>query len=123
MTQRALAERRLESRYPTQDMRVCVRAKGRLQKCNGVALDFNRHGLSLLLEHDLPLHKTIYVSIEAEGIKLQEIIAVVHSCVAWEDKFRCGLQFRTHSPLQMDQCLVEQTLMRLESQFRMPDAD
>ena len=135
MSNLALAERRSKPRYPTRGLLVTLRRKGRLAKLSGIAKDFNRHGIALLLDQPLPKETIVYVSLcysgnvqssqtQAEGhgaepaAGLDNVIGVVHNCISQEDGYRCGIQFRTQSHMQLDQLQVEQRLQELETQFR-----
>lgn len=114
----ALAERRTTPRYDSDGMMVGVRRKGRLALLQGPAHDFNRHGLALVLDQPLPKDATVYVSLHAGEVKLDNIIGVVHNCIALEQGYRCGIQFRTYSDLQFDQDVTSASLTELEARFK-----
>ena len=54
---------------------------------------------------------------------VDNIIGVVHNCIAQQDGFRCGIQFRTRSELQFDKDLVENVLFDLELAFGYGEAE
>ena len=118
MSNFAFAERRSRPRYPGDGLWVSVRKKGRLAQIEGIAQDFNRHGLALLLDQPLPKDSTVYVSLHNGELKLDNVIGVVHNCISLRTGYRCGIQFRTCSNLQMDQAFTEQELVILETRFR-----
>ncbi len=113
----ALAERRSKPRYPTDGLLVCVRKKGRLGYLEGLAQDFNRHGLALLMDQPLPKDATVYVSLTCHDIRLDNVIGIVHNCIGLADGYRCGIQFRTWSDLQLDRAPTEAELVVLEERF------
>ena len=50
---------------------------------------------------------------------MDNVIGVVHNCIGIADGYRCGIQFRTCSDLQLDQEITEQDLCELEARFEM----
>lgn len=113
----ALAERRSKPRYPTDGLLVCVRKKGRLSHLEGLAQDFNRHGLALMMDQPLPKDATVYVSLTCRDIRLDNVIGIVHNCIGLANGYRCGIQFRTCSDLQLDRAPTEAELVVLEERF------
>ena len=118
MSNFAFAERRNRPRYPGDGLWVSVRKKGRLAQIEGLAQDFNRHGLALLVDQPLPKDSTVYVSLYSAELKLDNVIGVVHNCTSLRTGYRCGIQFRTCSHLQMDQAFTEQELEALEAHYK-----
>ena len=112
------AERRLEPRFPTDDLVVGVRVKGRLARLEGVAIDFNRHGLALVLDQPIRKDATVYIDLNNGDTHLDHVVGVVHNCTSLEFGYRAGVQFRTQCALQHDQASIEQTLTILESRFK-----
>ncbi|NOX51857.1 MAG: hypothetical protein GXP16_15170 [Gammaproteobacteria bacterium] len=129
----ALAERRSTSRLQVEGLVVGVRMKGRLTLLQGIAQDFNRHGLAVILDQPLPKEATVFISLHcvfvdpkkvdpnnsasSTAIKVENIIGVVHNCSAQTTGFRCGIQFRITSELQCDKREIERSLLNLESYF------
>jgi len=113
----ALAERRTTTRFESDGMIVSVRRKGRLGQLQGPAHDFNRYGLALVLDQPLAKEATVYVSLHAGETKLDNVIGVVHNCIALTSGYRCGIQFRTSSGLQLDQVSTFESLCLLEAYF------
>ena len=118
MPQFALAERRSKPRYPTDGLLVCVRRKGRLGLLEGLAQDFNRHGVAMLVDQPIPKNTKLYVSLLSGDTKLDNVIGIVHNCIALTDGYRCGIRFRTNSELQLDKELTEHELTILEARFK-----
>jgi PilZ domain-containing protein len=114
----AFAERRSRPRFPSDGLLVCVRKKGRLGRLEGLAQNFNRHGLAMVVDQPLPKDSTVYLSLFTSDIKLDNVIGVVHNCTSTQAGYRCGIQFRIHSNLQMDQALIEHELTILEARFK-----
>ncbi|MBT7335314.1 MAG: hypothetical protein HN856_13130 [Gammaproteobacteria bacterium] len=110
-------ERRRLQRLPSESLLVSVRKKGYLTRIQGQCLNFNRYGLALILPVSLPKDRVITLSLRLPELQVGPVIGVVHSCIKFEEAYRCGIQFRTGSPLQPDQADVERGLAMLESQF------
>ena len=113
-----LTERRNTPRYPSDGLLVSVRRKGRLGHLAGLAHDFNRHGLALIIDQPLPKEATSYVSLISGDMKVDDVISVVHNCIALPTGYRCGIQFRICSELQRDQGLTEKKLGMFEARFK-----
>ena len=122
MSNVALAERRSSPRFPSDGLLVSVRRKGRLGRMEGMAQDFNRHGVAMVVPQSLPKDATVYLSLFNGAIRVDNIVGVVHNCTALTQGFRCGIQFRTCSNLQLDRELTEHELATMESQFQKPSA-
>lgn len=118
MPQFALAERRSKPRYPTDGLLVSVRRKGRLGLLEGLAQDFNRHGVALLVDQPLRKDTKLYVSLISGDMKVDNVIGIVHNCIALTDGYRCGIQFRTNSELQLDKEMTAHALVILEARFK-----
>ena len=117
MAHSMFAERRALPRLPAEHMLVRVRRKGRIGRIEGIAKDYNRHGIGLVLDKPIPKDTTVYISMASGGQRLENVIGVVHNCLAVDGGYRCGIQFRTTSHLQMDRCAIEQALTQLEQTF------
>ncbi len=118
MSNVALAERRSSPRFPSDGLLVSVRRKGRLARIEGMAQDFNRFGVAMVVPQSLPKDTTVFVSLFNGVIRVDNIVGVVHNCMALNQGFRCGIQFRTCSNLQLDRELTENELATMESQFQ-----
>jgi len=99
-------------------MRATLRAKGRWGKTEVSVIDFNRHGMSILVDRPLEAPKGVRLCLELDELKLQDLYAVIHNCRSTEahgmKSFRLGVQFRTDATDQFDRTEVEQTLAALE---------
>jgi hypothetical protein len=113
----AFAERRSHPRIPTDGLLVSVRRKGRLTRLEGMAQDFNRFGLAMIIDQPLPKDSTVFLSLTSCAAKIENIIGVVHNCTSLTHGYRCGVQFRTASELQYDQRHIEENLRALEKHF------
>ena len=106
-------DRRTLPRF-TGDMKVSLRQRGRIARTPSTVVDFNRFGIALLTHDPLEKSKPIFLTLECNGVQLDNVVGVVHNCIAQGDDYRCGIQFRTRSTLQFDKNLVERTLQQLE---------
>jgi hypothetical protein len=107
-------ERRIHPRFDGREMRATVRQRGRIARSESTVVDFNRFGIALLTRRRLPKNKPIFLNLECHGIRLDNVVGVVHNCIDQAGEYRCGIQFRTRSELQLDQRQVEEALLRLE---------
>ena len=117
MPEIANAERRRKKRFDVDGLIVSVRQKGRLARLIGAAEDFNRHGVALVIDQPLGKDTLVYLSIRSAYAKIDNIIGIVHNCISQKAGYRCGIQFRTHSPLQDDGREIERLLGELEENF------
>ena len=113
----APAERRLKDRYPADGLVVSVRKKGGLLHLQGLATDFNRHGIALLLKQALVKDSKVYISLTLGDIQVQNVVGIVHNCLALKEGYRCGIQFRTASNQQAEQTETNIRLRILENRF------
>ncbi|XOV81815.1 MAG: PilZ domain-containing protein [bacterium] len=113
----ALAERRFKTRYPADGLTVSVRRKGRLLQLRGLATDFNRHGIALLLNEPLAKDLQVYISLGCGDTQVHNVVGIVHNCVALAHGYRCGIQFRTSSTDQAEQTETNLRLRLLEDQY------
>ena len=121
--QRAPSDRRTLPRFTGDELQVALRQRGRLSRTAASVLDFNRFGIAVLIREPLPKEKQIFLSLRYREVYLDNVIGVVHNCIAQQDGFRCGIQFRTRSELQFDKDLVENALFDLELAFGCGDAE
>ena len=112
----AYENRRKSPRHEADALQVTIRRKGRLGRLTGMAIDYNRHGLAVLLDQPLSKDATVYLSLSTAQAKVDNVIGVVHNCIGQELGYRCGIQFRTASPLQSDRNAIEEQLTLLEAQ-------
>ncbi len=96
---------------------VSVRRKGRLGRLTGMAIDFNRHGLGLVLDQPLPKDAIVFLSITGATLQVNNVIGVVHNCTSIDVGYRSGIQFRTTSEFRDDQDAIENQLNMLEEIF------
>ena len=117
------ADRRNRRRLEADGLLISLRRKGRLGRLTGMALDYNRHGVGLVLDQPLPKDATVYLSITGRNVHVNNVIGIVHNCISHELGFRCGIQFRTTSGLQSDQQSIQAQLISLESVFTDAEQD
>ena len=60
---------------------------------------------------------TVYVTLFNGSRRVDNIVGVVHNCTLLGKAYRCGIQFRTWSELQMDQEATEIELVAMEAYF------
>ena len=112
------SERRTQPRFACSSMRATLRANGRWGKTEVTVIDFNRHGMSILVDQPLEAPKGLRLCLELEELRLQDLHAVIHNCRSTEahgmKSFRVGVRFRTEATDQFDRSQVEQTLAALE---------
>ncbi|MCZ6889396.1 MAG: hypothetical protein O7H39_12945 [Gammaproteobacteria bacterium] len=124
-------DRRGLPRRPSEDLVVTLRAKGSISSFGATAVDFNRNGVTVVLDRPLPRDTQMFVAIRGHDVKIEQIVGVVHNCRRNTDPtntsdtsdasdagctggYRCGIRFRTQSPQQFDRELVDKTLIILE---------
>lgn len=113
----ANSDRRTFPRFNGRDLEVGLRPRGRLSRIPVTVLDFNRFGIAVLLAEPLQKEKQIFLTLKCGELHLDNVIGVVHNCIAQRDGYRCGIQFRTRSDLQFDKDQVETALLLLEGGF------
>ena len=133
-------DRRGLPRRSCEDLVVTLRAKGSISSFGATAVDFNRNGVSVVLDRPLPRDTQLFVAIREHDVKIEQIVGVVHICrrntgpaltsdpsdtsatsatsdtsdAGYTGGYRCGIRFRTQSPQQFDRELVDKTLIILE---------
>ena len=108
-------ERRATPRFDGQELAITVRQKGRINRIASQAVDFSRFGVAVLTNEPLDKHKPVFISLRCGALRLENVVGVVHNCLAQDGQYRCGIQFRTQSTLQFDKTQVERTLLGLEA--------
>ncbi len=112
---RTTQDRRTRQRFEGHDLEVGLRQRGRLSHTPATVLDFNRFGIAVLVCEPLEKEKQIFLTLRCGELHLDNVIGVVHNCIAQRDGYRCGIQFRTRSDLQFDKDQVENALALLEA--------
>jgi hypothetical protein len=108
-------ERRHSPRFDGSQVAVVLRPRGRLAAVAAHAVDFNRHGIAVHTPVPLTKDRLVYLSLRCGGIRVDNLVGVVHNCVRQGSKFRSGIRFRPTSGLQHDKRQVEEVLAFLES--------
>ena len=87
------SERRTQPRFACTSMRATLRAKGRWGKTEVTVIDFNRHGMSILVDRPIEAPKGLCLCLELDDLKLANVHAVIHNCRSTEShgmkSFRC----------------------------------
>ncbi len=116
-------ERRSLQRYPAVDMRASISVRFRLGTQQGDVVDFNRFGVTMLLPRPVPVNKPLFVTLKYAGVRLDSIVGAAHHCrFTPEGRFRCGIRFRTNSPIQLDRDEIEAQLHAFEQELARADA-
>ena len=87
-------------------------------RLQGIAVDFSRHGVGIVIDQPLPKDALVYLTITGKSQHIDNIVGIVHNCTSQAQGYRCGIQFRTTSALQDDQDFVESGLDLLEAEFK-----
>ncbi len=108
-------ERRTFERFPVSEMRASISLRHRIGSHHGDVIDFNRLGITVVLRRPIPVNKPLYVTLRQGATRLDAIVGAAHHCrfdaSGW---FRCGIRFRTNSPIQLDRDEIERNLLALE---------
>ena len=111
------SDRRTLPRLIGRGLAVSLRQRGRLGRTSVTVLDFNRFGIAVLVAEPLDKEKQIFLSLKCGDVRLDNVIGVVHNCIAHDNGYRCGIQFRTRSDLQFDKDQVERALLVIEAEL------
>lgn len=107
-------DRRAWPRLDASPLTASLRVRGGLIHRRVVALDFNRYGIALRCAQPLERDRRVYLTLCCAEVQVQNVVGVVHNCLALGGAFRCGIRFRPGSALQLDRLRVEDQLARLE---------
>lgn len=89
--------------------------QNRLGSHQGHVLDFNRFGVTVALRRPIPVNKPLFVTLKYRESRLDAIVGAAHHCrFDATGAFRCGIRFRTNSPIQLDRDEIELQLETLE---------
>lgn len=114
MTAQPPSDRRRSPRIDGARLAVSLRPRGRLNSLQAEAVDFSRHGIAVRTAVALDKDRTVYLSLCCDGMRLDNLVGVVHNCVRQGGGYRCGIRFRPTSELQHDRVEVEALLACLE---------
>ena len=109
------SERRSFPQFATRDVTVYVRPRGQIAQLPAELVDFNHHGVAMMLTVPLSKDKEVFLHLACGDIKLDDVVGVVHNCVRQGDSYRCGVRFRTQSRAQFDRRLAESSLLKIEA--------
>ena len=99
-------------------MKAWISIPYRLGTHQGEVVDFNRFGVTVALRRPIPVNKPLLVTLKYAGARLEAIVGAAHHCRFTPDgTFRCGIRFRTNSPIQLDRDEIEIRLETLETRL------
>lgn len=108
-------ERRILERFPVVDMKAWISVRYRIGTHQGEVVDFNRLGVTVAMRRPIPVNKPLFVTLKYGAARLEAIVGAAHHCRFTPDgTFRCGIRFRTNSPIQLDRDEMESRLETLE---------
>lgn len=116
------SERRANPRFDAIGIRASIKVKGQFGVLTAEALDFNRHGMAVLIDRELAKNKSLLVTLRCNDVFVGGVVGVVHNCHQSESGYRCGIQFRTQSVVQLDAAETERALLALERQVAVDSA-
>lgn len=112
------SERRMQPRHPGARIRATLRVRGRWGRHQVSVVDFNRHGMSILIDRPLEAPKGLCIALACEDLDLPELRAVLHNCRSTRadgvDCYRLGIQFRADARDQFDRVEAERILAAME---------
>jgi hypothetical protein len=117
------SDRRSFPRFSNQDVEITVRPRGQLTQMPARLVDFNRHGVAVLLAVPLPKDKKVFIHLACGDICLDDVVGVVHNSLRHTDGYRCGIRFRTQSSRQFDRQMVERMLAQIEAMIARNELD
>ena len=97
-------------------MKASISVRYRFGTHQGDVADFNRFGVTVVLRRPIPVNKPLFVTLKYGGTRLEAIVGAAHHCRFTPDgTFRCGIRFRTNSPIQLDRDEIDRQLGALEN--------
>ena len=108
-------ERRYVERFLVKDMRASISVQHRFGTHHGDVVDFNQFGATVVLHRPIPVNKPLFITLAHGGSRLDGIVGAAHHCrFTPQGLFRCGIRFRTNSPIQLDRDEIEARLQSVE---------
>ena len=109
-------ERRYLERFLVANMKASISVQYRFGTHLGDVIDFNQSGITVVLRRPLPVNKPLFISLMYQGSRLDGVVGAAHHCrYTPQGSFRCGIRFRTNSPIQLDRDEIEAALQTMES--------
>ena len=116
------SERRANPRFDGTGVRATIKVKGQFGVLSAEALDFNRHGMAVVLDKALSKKKSLLITLKRGNMFIGGVVGIVHNCRESSEGFRCGIQFRTQSVIQLDQAETERQLRQMEQTVAVDNA-
>ena len=99
-------------------MKASISVRYRFGTHQGDVVDFNRFGMTVVLRRPIPVNKPLFVTLKYSGTRLESIVGAAHHCRYTPDgTFRCGIRFRTNSPIQLDRDEIDLQLGTIEDRL------
>lgn len=96
-------------------MKASISVQYRFGTHHGDVIDFNQGGVTVVLRRPLPVNKPLFIALMYQGSRLDGIVGAAHHCrFTSQGSFRCGIRFRTNSPVQLDRDEIEARLQAVE---------
>ncbi len=97
-------------------MKASISVRHRFGAHQADVVDFNRFGVTVALRRPIPVNKPLFLTLKHAGGRLEGIVGAAHHCrfTPTNGTFRCGIRFRTDSPIQLDRDDIKLQLERLE---------
>jgi len=112
-------EKRASARLLATGLTLQVSLNGHRMKTPLSVLNYNRNGIAFISSEYLDCSQKVRLSIELENNHVGPIEAAVHNCRKIKSgEFRCGVQFRTDAPNQLDRHKIMLGLILLEDALR-----
>ena len=109
-------ERRHLERIVVANMKASISVQYRFGTHHGDVVDFNQFGITVLLRRPLPVNKPLFITLVQVSWRVEAIVGAAHHCrFLPEGSFRCGIRFRTNSPIQMDRDEIQRRLQSVEN--------
>jgi hypothetical protein len=109
-------ERRYLERFLVADMKASISVQYRFGTHHGDVIDFNQGGVTVVLRRPIPINKPLFIALMYKGSRLDGIVGAAHHCrFTMQGEFRCGIRFRTNSPIQLDRDEIEARLQSVEN--------
>jgi hypothetical protein len=112
-------EKRAYERLPASCFSLRISLNGHRVKTFFKVLDFNINGIAFTSQTCLNSNHKVRLLIEYDNMQVGPVEGALHNCRKLKSgEFRCGMQFRTDSPDQLDRQKIILGLKLLEDALR-----